>query len=132
MNTEKWKPRGPVRTLRTELAEWDITKEQWQPPRSSSVLQVRPDGMVAQREDHYPNGSSSRTSFTYDEAGHLLESTFESGDGHIGKTLYGYDESGRLLRKVSVDGNGVEQASEIYSYDQSGRKTKVQSVPKFD
>jgi hypothetical protein len=121
---------GPVRTVRSEFAEWDTNQEQWQPPRSSSLVVHRPDGNVEEREDRYANNSVSRTTFTYDQANRLLESIFQSGDGQIGRTVYDYDESGRLVRKISVDGNGGEQASEIYSYDDRGRKTKVQSVPR--
>src|SRR5438128_10023284 len=41
-------------------AEWDISQEQWQTRRYSMVL-FRPDGKVSEREDHYSNGSVSRS-----------------------------------------------------------------------
>ena len=46
---QQWKLRGPVRTLRTELAEWDITNEQWQAPRRVCLVQLRPDGRVVEQ-----------------------------------------------------------------------------------
>src|SRR5439155_17207564 len=57
--------------------EWDISQEQWQTRRCSMVL-FRPDGKVSEREDHNPNGSVSRSKYSYVEAGRLLESTFQS------------------------------------------------------
>ena len=103
----EWKLRGPVRTLRTEFAEWDITKEQWQPPRRSSVAQLRPDGRVDEQEDHNPNGSISRSRYSYDESGRLLESTFQLDDGPISKSVYRYDDLGRIARNIRVDGEGI-------------------------
>jgi hypothetical protein len=126
------KLRGSVRTLRTELAEWDITKEQWHAPRRSSVAQLRPDGRVDEQEDHNPNGSVSRSRHSYDEIGRLLESTFQLDDGPISKNVYRYDGSGRIAQNIRIDREGIEREAEIYSYGPDGRKTKLQFVPKLE
>src|SRR5206468_5904318 len=129
---EQWKLRGPVRTLRSELAEWDIGQEQWQAPCRSSVMQFRPDGGINEAEYHNPNGSISRYRHVYDETGRLLTTEFRLDDGPISKTIHHYDELGRLVRKTDVKDNGAEHESEIYSYDDGGRKTKLQFVPKLE
>ena len=127
---EQWNLRGPVYQLRSELAEWDISQEQWQAVRHCSLVLFRPDGKVIEREDHNPNGSVSRSKYSYDEAGRLLESTFQLDDGPLGRTIQRYDQLGRLVREIVVDGNGSERESAIYSYDNTGRRTKLQVVPK--
>src|SRR2546425_13032149 len=116
------KLRGPVHTLRTEFAEWDIGQEEWQAPRHSSIVQFRPDGEVIEREDQNPNGSVSRSRFFYDDAGRLLETEFRLDEGPISKMVHRYDDSGRLMRKITVDGNGAESYSATYSYADSGRQ----------
>jgi hypothetical protein len=120
-----------VRTLRTQFAEWDITKEQWQAPRRSSVAHLRPDGRVIDQEDHNPNGSISRSSHNYDESGRILESTFQLDDGPITKDVCRYDDLGRIARNIRV-GEGIEREAEIYSYGPDGRKTKLEFVPKLE
>ena len=114
---QQWKLRGPVRTLRTEFAEWDITNEQWQAPRRSCLLQLHPDGRVVQQEDYNPNGSISRSKYTYDDTGHLLETTFQLDEGPTGRRLNLYDELGRLVRTLSTEGDGLERDIEVYSYN---------------
>ena len=127
---EQWNLRGPVYQLRSELAEWDISQEQWQAALRCSMVLFRPDGKVIEREDHNSNGSVSRSKYSYDEAGRLLESTFQLDDGPLGRTIQRYDQLGRLVREIVVDGNGSERESAIYSYDNTGRRTKLQVVPK--
>src|SRR5262249_10356337 len=124
--------RGSVRTLHTEFAEWDITKEAWQAPRRSSLAHFRPEGKVSEQEDRNPNGSVSQSRNSYDESGRLFESTFQLDDGPIGKRVYRYEELGRIARNIRIDGEEIERETEIYSYGPDGRKTKVQFVPKLE
>src|SRR5574339_348409 len=129
---DEWKTLGPVRTLRTELAEWDLTREQWQAPTRLTVTQFRTDGAISELEDHSPGRSVSKSRFIYDEAGRLLEVQFRLNDGPLSITNHHYDDLGRLVRKTILQGDGTEVASEVWNYDQKGRKTKVQLVPKID
>ena len=39
---------GPVKELRTEFAEWDLAKEEWQPPRNFHVTRFLPGGQVSE------------------------------------------------------------------------------------
>jgi YD repeat-containing protein len=81
------------------------------------LSRFRPDGQIAEADP--------RITFTYDDAGRLLETRFQ--DGKIVRT---YDEKGRLIRTVRVDEKGIGTESEIFRYDSGGRKTRIQFVPK--
>ena len=60
-DVEKWGVRGPVRTLRTERAEWDLNREEWQPVRNFAVVAFHPDGRIDEAEHHNPDGSIFRS-----------------------------------------------------------------------
>jgi hypothetical protein len=128
----KWNIHGPVHTLRTEFAEWDLTLEQWQTAQSYTLERFRPDGMVDEGECHNPDGSISRYSCVYDAAGLMRETQFRMNDDPPSRTIYSYDELGRLLRVTSVDRDGTERESEAYSYGQDGQKTKVYFIPTLE
>lgn len=121
---------GPVAALTTELVMWDAAKKEWQPSRAPRLIRFRPDGQIAQIEQHSEDGSRSRTTYTYNEASQILETKFQTGDGPASKIISAYDGSGRLVRTVNIDEKGISTESEICRYDSSGRKTKIQFVPK--
>jgi YD repeat-containing protein len=117
----KWKLRGPVRTVRSEWAEWDAAREAWTAPRRFTVTEFRADGKIGSNETHNADGSIARTAYRYDERGRLLE--VQRGDAS--NLIYSYDESGRHVRTMSVDADGGSRESESCRYDSTGRKTKV-------
>jgi hypothetical protein len=108
---------GPVATLRTEIVNWDAAKEEWKPAGTPTLSRFRPDGQIAEADP--------RITFTYDEAGRLLETRFQDG-----KIVRAYDEKGRLIRTVRIDEKGTSTESEIFRYDSGGRKTRIQFVQK--
>ena len=120
----QWNVHGPVETMRTELAMWDPAKEKWEPPTRQGSVRFRPDGQIAEIND----GSNSRTTYTYNQAGKILETRSESEDGPF-KTIYSYEGSGRLVRTHIIDENGNESGSEVFNYDASGRKTGIRFHP---
>jgi hypothetical protein len=121
----KWKVHGPVATLRTEHAAWDLAREEWQPARVLVITSFRRDGSVSASDFHNPDGSIVHTRWVYDDAGRLMESNFQSGDGFINRTVYTYDEAGRHVRTVEVLRGGTPADSESCTYNAAGRKTKV-------
>jgi hypothetical protein len=125
-----WNVHGPVHTLRTEFAEWDLSLEQWQAARNFNSVRFHPDGRINESEGYNPDQSIARSSFVYDAAGRMQETRFEMNGVATSKGIYYYDEHGRLTRVVDVDQGGTERESESYSYSQDGRKTKVYFVPK--
>jgi YD repeat-containing protein len=121
----KRKLRGPVRTLRTETAEWDAAREAWKPSRHVTVIEFRTDGKIGASDSHYHDGTTSRVLFRYDDRGRLLETQYGPADGPFNKSVYSYDETGRHLRTASVAADGATRESETCRYDSTGRKTKV-------
>jgi hypothetical protein len=128
----KWNIHGPVHTLRTEFAEWDLTLERWQAVQHFTLNQFHPDGKIGESEFHNPGGSISRSSHTYDAKGRWQGTRFQMNDDPPGRMICSYDEHGRLTRVVSVDRDETERESEAYHYDQDGKKTKVYSIPELE
>jgi hypothetical protein len=126
----KWKVHGPVHTLRTESADWDRSRQQWQEARQFTLVRFHRDRRIEESESHNFNGSTSRSSYSYDAAERIQEARFGMNSEPISKSLYFYDEHGRPTRVVSVDRDGTERASEVYSYGQDGKTTKVYFMPK--
>ena len=125
IDVTKWKVRGPVATLTTEHSTWDIAHEEWQPPRGFAITSFRPDGLVSATDFHNPDGSIAHSRWVYDDAGRLMESSFQLGDGPIDRTVYSYDEVGRHVRTLQVSHDSTQTETEICTYDSGGNKTKV-------
>jgi YD repeat-containing protein len=121
-----WKVHGPVRTLRIQHAEWDLSREEWRLPRHFGIYRFRPDGRTEEAEHHNPDGSVGRITYVYDDSGRLLE--IRSGDSKA-KTLYQYDEFGRQIRTLEVTEDRTTRETDICRYDGAGRKTKVHLQP---
>lgn len=128
----KWDVLGPVRTLRTEFAEWNLSLEQWQTAHHFMLVRFHHDGKVSESESHNADGSVYRSSYAYDAAGRIEKTRFGRNGDIPSSTIYFYDEHGRLTRVVSVDGDGAERESEAYTYGQDGKRTKVYFVPTLE
>ena len=119
----KWKVSGPVETLRTELAMWDLNRQEWQPTRSFTVVSFRPDGKVSTNDFHNADGSIAHE---------RAESNFWMNDGPARKVIYSYDGIGRHVRAVQVDPEGTQRDSETCSYDAAGRKTHMRFLDRAE
>jgi len=120
-----WSLHGPVHTLRTGHAEWDLSLEQWRAAQQFTMARFRRDGRLGGIEYHNPDGSVPRSTYVYGPAGQLQESRFDMDEGRTTKTVYHYDESGRLARVVTVDRDGTERETEVYRYGLDGKRTKT-------
>ncbi len=120
---KKWNVHGPVRTLQSEFAEWDLSREEWQPSRRTGVFEFRPDGKISASVHDNPDGSVMRSEWLYDDAGRLVE--LQHGDTSC-RWLYSYDSAGRPTRTMQVNQDGSRQQTGACTYDDAGRKTKVQ------
>ncbi len=120
----KWKVRGPVATLRTEHATWDIAQEEWHPARGLVTTSFRLDGTASASDFHNPDGSIALSQWVYD-MGRLMESSFQFAGGPIDRTVYSYDEAGRHVGTVQLRQDGTRTESEVCTYDAGGQKTKV-------
>jgi hypothetical protein len=121
----KWKVHGPVGTLRTEFATWDLNQEDWQPVQHFTVTSFRPDGTISTSDTHNPDGSIAHSRWLYNDAGRLTESNSCLNDGPIGRAVYFYDEAGRHVRTAQLSHDGTQTDSEICTYDAQSKRTKV-------
>lgn len=125
----KWKLRGPVQTLRTEVAEWDPDRDAWQSPRGVSTVTFRPDGQVSEGESHNPDGSVARWARVYDEDDRMIEEQSWRDDGPRSRVVYSYDALGRPAAAQGLAVDGTRRETERCRYDSAGRKTKVTLLP---
>src|SRR5262245_52831039 len=128
MQANEFNVHGPVRMLRTELAEWDATVEDWQAPRTSTRIQFGNGKQVQEIETRNSNGSICRTAHDYDGSGRLVQTTWQLDGGPVGKTTYAYDTLGRITKVVTVLGDGVEHETARYAYDELSMKTKMETI----
>lgn len=120
----KWKVRGPVQTLKTEFAEWDWNRGDWQLPRPRYSVVFRLDGKITKMDHQNPDGSVFHSDYLYEGEGRLAEIQSGINDLPIHRTLYSYDDAGRHVRTVIVNPDGSWRDSEACYYE-GGRKTKV-------
>jgi YD repeat-containing protein len=124
-----WKVHGPVETLKTENATWDINLKDWQFFPYFTVASFRPDGAVSTRDAHNPGGSVQHSRWLYNSAGLPIELDSWTNDGPVSQTIYIYDASGRPIRTEYVGSEGKRSDVETCTYDAAGRKTKVRFLP---
>jgi YD repeat-containing protein len=125
----RWELRGPVRTLRTQFAEWNPEAGDWWPLKNRFVATFRADGQLSEIEHHNPDGSVPRDVRVYDDAGRLAEDQWWSNDVLTRRVVHTYDVGGRSALAVTVDSNGTKHEAERSQYDENGRKTKVVFLP---
>ena len=125
----RWELRGPVRTLRTQFAEWNPETGDWWPLKNRFLGMFRPDGQLSEIEHHNPNGSVPREVRVYDEAGRLTEDQWWSNEVLTRHVVHTYDVGGRPASAVTVEVRGTKHEAELCRYDENGRKTKVVFLP---
>jgi len=128
----RWKVHGPVKTLRSEFATWDLERHDWQPVRNFNVASFRADGAILTVNAHNPDGTIAHSLWLYDNAGRMIESNSWMNDGPIDRTVYVYDEGGRLIRTTHLGQDGTRADIEVCSYDAGGKKTKVRVLPHLE
>jgi hypothetical protein len=121
----KWKVHGPVRSVKTSYAEWDLAQEEWCAPRHHNEALFRLDGKVDETRHFNPNGTIARTKNIYNDAGLLSETQFWMGDSLQNQTSFSYDDAGRPVETVSQSSDGSREVAETSTYDSLGRKTTV-------
>ncbi len=121
---EKMQLQGLVRTVRSEIMEFDKENGQWKQPFYSWEIAFNKDGSTSEMIYYNPDGSVSKTLHVYHGSGLLLRTRFQMDEGPFGETLYQYDELGRLQR-VATSLAGSSREVESYHYEPDGRKTKV-------
>jgi antitoxin component YwqK of YwqJK toxin-antitoxin module len=107
------------------------------------TLEYAENGKLLKEIKHYQDGAQDLITYSYNEAGHLLEKIFGDDSGWVEKreafTFEGdkltavkeYDEEGKLLKESAftydADGN-LEESSESPTSDMGGRKVTIYNI----
>lgn len=123
----KW-VRGPVQTLRSEFATWDLERQEWKFDRPVTEATFRPDGAILSSDTYNPDGSIAHSRFLSDDAGRVSETGSWMNDGPVSKVRYFYDETGRPTRTARLNEDGTQTDLEVWTYDVRGRKSKLRCL----
>jgi YD repeat-containing protein len=130
IDTGHWQLRGPVRTMRSEIAEWDAGRADWGPARFVNDVRFDEDGRLLQLDQRGENDSVHRTTYSYDEWKRLVDKQFGTAGAAAGhRVIHSYDPHDRLLRVTHLDPDGTEHVTETCTYDEQGRRTTVHDLP---
>jgi YD repeat-containing protein len=126
---EKAGLRGPVQKIvsDTYMADWK-SKTMPEKPNFREEIVYLPDGRLLSMGHHNPDGSTGKTSYTYDANSRLFEVRSSSGhEDYISR--YSYDQQGRLIRVTNSKGDAAEFTAEAYQYASDGVKTRIWFIP---
>jgi YD repeat-containing protein len=128
INAAHWNLRGPVRSMRSDIAERDLARSDWGAARFHAFVVFDESGRVLQLDQRGVEDSVYRQTYEYDGAGRLLEWRGGSAGGavtHLRSCRY--DERGRVIEVVER-ADGVDRTRERHTYDDRGRRTRIETV----
>ena len=109
LDATHWNLHGPVRSLRSEIVEWDTECGEWGAPRFFQFVTFDAAGRVTQLDQRGAEQSTHRTNFVYDENGRLLRSEGGTAPGpYPYKSTWSYDERSRETATTETRADGVE------------------------
>lgn len=101
--------------------------------RSSRTAAFDRAGRVIERSWQFPSGASSRSVYSYDDRGRLIDTaeTFTNPDGaeSSSKRTYAYDDKGRLVEERHVPARGEPTVTRHPTYLPDGRRIEVERFP---
>jgi YD repeat-containing protein len=127
-DTTHWNLRGSVRSMRSETAERDLVRSDWEAARPCNFLVFDESGRLLQLDQRGAENSVFRTTFTYDPSGRLLEQhAGTAGTPLQFVTTHRYDDQGRPIAVTHRGEDGRDTTQETSTYD-DGRRTRVQII----
>jgi hypothetical protein len=128
----KWNVHGPVKTLKSGFATWDLERQDWQSVHHFAVASFHPNGAISSTDHHNRDGTISHSLWIYDDAGRMVESNCWMNDERIDRVVYVYDEAERHIRTTRLNHDGAGVDSEVCNYDADGRKAKVRFLHRHE
>jgi len=123
-----WSLHGPVRTVRSEIAEWDGVRGKWGAARFHQAVTFDAAGHVVRLDERGPEDSTYRTAYTYDGGGRLLASQSGPSDGEARyRRRWTYDRQGRVESVALTGEDADEQPYARSTYDERGRRTEIKT-----
>lgn len=130
IDASHWKLRGRVRTLRSEIAEWDAATQDWKQASFFQLVTFDRDGRVVQLDQRGAEGSVFRTTCSYDADGRVRETEAGTAGAHLVHcVVYTYDDTGRPLRVTETGEDGIERVTHTSTFDERGRRTTTHVLP---
>src|SRR5690349_17127883 len=127
---ERWKLRGPVRTLNTEIAEWDQSAGSWGSPRHFTEVTFDVEGRLLQLEQPGPAGAVARSTYLYNAHGQLAEIQHGTSIGAVTSVWrHEYDGAGRLAEVLRTTADGARVVVKTNTYDAAGRRSTTEALP---
>jgi YD repeat-containing protein len=93
-----------------------------------TTLEFRPDGSLARRLHHNPDGSEWKSTYEYDERGRMTAMRSENGAGVVDLVHYEYDDAWRPARVIARSDSGGDRVVESYDYSPAGCRTKTHFI----
>src|SRR5688572_5796699 len=119
-----WQLRGRVRTLRTEIAQWDPERAEWRQSRQANDVTFSDAGQMTLSQFYNPDGSISRQARVY-EGDRLVQEQSWTDDGVRTSRIHSYDSMGRCTEIVEVQPDGRRRPAERYQHNDPQRKTRT-------
>jgi YD repeat-containing protein len=116
---------GPVRSVRSEVAEWDEDAGAWTDRRFFRFRAFDAAGRLTQL-DH---DTIHRTQYIYDALGRVFEEASGPGDQVVFRRRWAYDEQGREKSISIVHEDGTQEVWQQSTYDEDGRRTDRIALP---
>jgi len=124
IDVRKWNLHGPVRSVRSEIAEWDAEQHAWKDRRVFRYVVFDAGGRIAQLDQRGPHEAIYRTQHAYDEQGRpASETSGTAGERVTFRRRWTYDERGRETSIVVAHGEGTEEIWQASTYDDRGLRT---------
>jgi YD repeat-containing protein len=129
IDASHWKLRGPVRSMRGEIAEWDGERTAWKEPRFVLFVVFDAAGRVTQMDQRGVNESIHRKTYAYDADGRVLEETAGTvGERHAHVRRWTYDDHGRVTSIVGTSADGAPTLQHHCTYE-AGRRVERITFP---
>ena len=130
IDVTRWKLSGAVRSLRSEMAEWDAGRDAWQDRRFFQFVAFDERGRVTRLDQRGAHESIHRTIYTFDAQGRVFEEVSGTAGAPASYTrTWTYDDRGRVLTVAATGEEGREHGGSRSTYDAQGGRTEIETFP---
>jgi len=130
IDANHWKLRGPVRSMHSEISEWDDDRTAWKQTRFFLFVAFDTAGRVTQMDQRGVNESIYRKTYAYDAGSRLLEEAGgTAGERHDYIRRWTYDDRGRVSSVIGTGADGAPTLQTDCSYDETGRRVERTTFP---
>src|SRR5215831_17644852 len=124
IDVAQWQLHGRVRSVGSDVAEWDRDRRAWKDRRFFRFAGFDPDGRISRLDGRGVRDSIYRTEYVYGTEGAVIEErSGTAGERPQFVRRWAYDERGREAAISIVGDDGSEDPVQRSTYDEQGRRT---------